>query len=167
LSRASRSNEHRVDQRIAQTGRDTCDIALQRTPHPRRRSLDSHVLQPYPVQHAPEHSLTLSKRDTMNPNDFNPETPPDVAAILGWFGRMQAMYPEPRPEDGDPAATDAWTKRGLMWARRVDPAGADAAMEALLECAVEEGIVEHDGVTSTGKIIYRSLIYRQNDGVTK
>jgi hypothetical protein len=39
----------------------------------------------------------------------------------------------------------------------MDPEGADAAITALCEDAVERGILEHAGVDDSSRIVYRSL----------
>jgi hypothetical protein len=83
---------------------------------------------------------------------------PDEEAARTWFARMQARYPEPRPED--PEAIAAWASRGLAWARRVDPRGADAALEALI---VESGLAQPVGMTREGKIVFKSRIYERDD----
>jgi hypothetical protein len=81
-----------------------------------------------------------------------------------WFTEMEGRYQheiEPRPDD--PGERKAWNARGMAWARSVDPEGAEAAMTALLEEAVDEGIIEHYGVDAQGRIVYESNIYRTDE----
>lgn len=84
---------------------------------------------------------------------------PDVEAARRWFDEMAFSYPKPRPASGDPDQIKAWNSRGPGWARTVDLEGFDTALTAVMEDAVDRGILEHAGFDASGRIVYRSLIY--------
>jgi hypothetical protein len=67
---------------------------------------------------------------------------------------------DPPPEADDREARDRWTARGLLWARAVDPEGAERALAAVLDQAEAEGWIAKSGATEDGQVWYRSLTYR-------
>jgi hypothetical protein len=89
---------------------------------------------------------------------IEPQSPEEADA---WFSTMQARYSEiePPPINACREELDDWFRRGMLWARREDAVGADRALEALMQEAVDAGVLEPIGRTADGKTIYRSLVY--------